>query len=260
MRLSEEQYELLEAYLRNELSAADQASFENEIRADAELLAEVNRQRELRLGLRALGIQQALQQARNQYQASMTPATPLDQPSATVRPLRSWRYWAAAASVVVLSGIGYYTYQQSASQQTELAYTESFRSGDALKGLPTTGVPAQTLTTFQDALRNYKAGNYDRTIEQLRTLPVDKQTVAYKNYLSGLSYLANKQPANAIPLLLKARQTPSSALHQKADWFLALAYVKNNDKGRALPILKQISTDSTHPFQSLAQRVLKKIQ
>lgn len=261
MKLSEEQYELIEAYLRNELSATDQASFESEIQADTELLAEVNRQREIRLGLRALGIQEALQRAREQYESSSAPASSAVNEPTTVRPLTTWRYWAVAASVVVICGIGYYAYQQTASQQAQLAYTESLRSEDVLlKGFPPATVPPQTRTTFLDALQNYKAGNYDRAIDQLRTLPADKQTIPYQNYLLGLSYLANKQPANAIPLLLKAQQTTSPALRQKADWFLALAYVKHNEKERALPLLTQISKDQTHPFQSLAQRVLKKIQ
>ena len=110
-----------------------------------------------------------------------------------------------------------------------------------------------------DALTSYKAGKYDQVIERLKTLPADRQTVHYKNYFMGLSYLANRQPTQAIPVLNKAFATPSAPLRQKVEWCLALAYVKNGQNEKALPILNRISTNKAHPFQSLAQRVLRKI-
>lgn len=263
MKLSENQFELIEAYLNNELSATDRALFENDLQTDPELLAEVNRQRELRLGLRALGIQQRLEQARIVYKTSSAADESAPDHRTNVRAFPRWQSWAAAASVVVVLGVGYYAYQQTDSRQADIAFTETVSpnaSDDLLKSFPSENVSAQTRTTFLDALSNYKAGKYDRVIEQLRVLPADKKTVAYKNYLLGLSYLANKQAVQSIPLLTKARQTSSPELQRKAEWFLALAYIKNNQKERALPLLKRISSDKTHPFQSLAQRILAKIQ
>ena len=263
MRLTEEQYELIEAYLKNELSAADRASFEIDIRADAELQLEVDRQRDIRMGLQALGIQRALQRAKTQYEASLPTATSATPKLTIVRSVSTWWYWAAAASVVVVLGIGYYAYQQTESRQTDLAYTETATSGandELIKSFPSERIAPETRTQFLDAFKNYEAGKYDQVIEQLKTLPDDKQTIHYKDYFLGLSYLANKQPSQAIPLLSKAHEASVPKLRQKAEWFLALAYVKNNQKGLALPILKQISIDKTNPFQYLAQKVLKRIQ
>ncbi|GAB2581768.1 hypothetical protein [Spirosoma areae] len=260
MKLSDDQYEIIEAYLTNELSAADRVLFENDLQANPELRQEVDRQRDLRLGLRALGIERALERAKTQYQATapIAQATSANQP--VVRPLVNWRYWAAAASVVVL-GVGYYAYQQTTDRQADIAYAETFSPDDQLtKDFPSGTLSPTAQTQFLDALSNYRAGNYDKVIEQLTTLPADKQTIHYKNYFLGLSYLANKQPVEAIPLLLKAQAAPSAKLRQKAEWFLALAYVKNGQKEKALPTLKRISTDKAHPFQSLAQRVLQKIE
>ncbi|RRB04424.1 hypothetical protein [Larkinella rosea] len=261
MKLTEDQYELIEAYLKNELSAPDRASFETDIQSDAALLAEVGRQRDLRLGLRALGIQHVLEQARTNYKTALPAAEPAPKRLAVFRTFAAWPSWVAAASVVVVLGVGYYAYQQTAGRQTDLAYNEAFRSdSDLMKGFPAETVPAETRITFLDAFKNYKAGKYDRVIEQLKTLPTDKQTIHYKNYLLGLSYLANHQPTESIPLLTKAQETPSPELHRKAEWFLALAYVKTNQKEQAVPILNRISTNKANPFQSLAQRVLQKIQ
>ncbi|GAB3769797.1 hypothetical protein GCM10028818_06530 [Spirosoma horti] len=263
MKLSEEQYELIDAYLTNELSAADRAAFEMDIQADNELRAEVDRQRDIRLGLRALGIERALEQAKAQYKATSAPVETASIHQPTVRPLVSWRYWAAAASVVVVLGVGYFTYQQTTSRQADLAYAETFSSdpsADLMKDFPSGKVLPSVRNQFMDAMTKYKSGKYDEVIDQLKTLPADKQTLPYRNYFLGLSYLANKQPVEAIPLLTKARATSSGTLQQKSEWFLALAFVKNEQKEEALPILKRISTDKAHPFQSLAKRVLKKIE
>ena len=262
MRLTEEQYELIEAYLKNELSASDRASFETDLRADVELQTEVDRQRDLRLGFRAIGIERALERARTQYKEAISMATPEPiqtawQPT-VMRPLSTWRYWAVAASVLLILGIGYYTYQQTAARRADLAYADTLPD-ELTKGFPTDNVAPDIRTRFVEALMSYKAGKYDQVIARLKTLPADKETVYYKNYFLGLSYLANKQPADAIPLLTQALGTPSVPLRQKADWCLALAYVKNGQHEKARPMLQRISTDASNPFKLLAQRVLTKI-
>lgn len=262
MKLSEEQYEVIEAYLTNELSTDDRALFDADMQADAELRAEVDRQRDLRLGLRALGIERALERAKARHQATASSVEESTVVRPLVRPLTTWRYWAAAASVVLVLGVGYYTYQQQADRRDEIAYADSFGpapSDQLMKDFPSGAFASPVRPQLADAFRNYKAGRYDRVIAQLRTLPADKQTAPYKNYFLGLSYLANRQPADAIPLLSNARTGPALVLRQKATWFLALAYVKNGQKKKALPMLKQISADKAHPFNALAQRVLQKI-
>ncbi|GAB3641214.1 hypothetical protein [Spirosoma arcticum] len=262
MRLTEEQYELIEAYLKNELSASDRTSFETDMATDADLRTEVDRQRDLRLGLRAIGIERTLDRARTQYRATLplpdsTRANANWQPT-LVRSLSTWRYWAVAASAVLVLGVGFYAYQQTAGQRTDVAYADTM-TDELTKGFPSDNLPPQVRTQFLDALTNYKAGKYDQVIERLKTVPADKQTVYYKDYFLGLSYLANQQPPEAIPLLSSALATPSAPLRQKVEWCLALAYVKNDQNEKALPILTRISTDKAHPFRALAQRVLQKI-
>ena len=272
MNLSEEQYDIIDAYLANELSASDRASFEGDIQSDAELSAEVDRQRTLRLGLRALGIERALARAKANYQATSSPEVASSETASSegestrirplMRPLNTWHYWAVAASIVLLFGVGFYAFQQQLARRDVVAYADSFGpapTDQVMKGFPMGSFPLAARPQLLDAFKNYKAGKYDRVIDQLRTLPADKQTIYYKNYFLGLSYLANRQPAEALPLLTSARMAPALALRQKATWFLALAYVKNGQKNKALPILKRISTDKANPFNALAQQVLQKI-
>ena len=259
MILTEDQYELIEAYLKNELSASDLALFEADMRADTELRIEVDRQRDLRLGLQAIGIERALKQARTQYKATQPEPVRANWQPTVIRPLLTWRYWAVAASTVVILGIGLYAYQRTVGKRTEIAYADTM-TDELTKGFSSNTFSPESRTQFTDVLKSYKAGKYDQVIERLRTLPTDKQTTYYKNYFLGLSYLANQQPAEAIPILNKAMSTPLEPLGQKVEWCLALAYIKNGQNERALPILKRINMNKAHPFQSLAQRVLQKVR
>lgn len=260
MKLTEEQYELIEAYLGNELSATDRASVEADMAADAEFRAEVDYQRSVRTGLQMLGIEQAVNRAKAQYvagqaaNASPTLVRPLGQPDRS-----RWQYWAAAASVVLLLGVGYGAYQYN-SRQSYTSSLLSAQSDDLLKEFPREGLSASARDQLVTALEAYRAGEYDKVIENVKALPENRQTVYYKDYLLGLSYLANREPVQAIPLLQSALATPSPVLRQKAEWILALAYVKNGQNEKALPILTRVSTNKANPYRKQAQQVLQKIK
>lgn len=275
MNLSEEQYELIEAYLNNELSDADRTQLEADLQTDAAWRQAVSDQRALRLGLQALAIQGGIERARAAYQASLPPTeattAPLHPASGSTgwphpgRPYPGWPWkrWVAAASVVVALGVGYWGYQSTQTPAPELAYgliLPADETDELLKAFPaesfSTAVRAQLLA----ALDFYRAGQYEQAVDRLRTLPDDRRTRYYKNYMLGLSKLAGNHPAEAIPLLQQALGSPSASLRQKADWMLALAYVKDHQPDKARPMLTRISTSPDNPFRQQAQQVLQKIE
>ncbi|WP_375446692.1 hypothetical protein [uncultured Fibrella sp.] len=265
MTLSQEQFELIEAYLANELSAADAQAFEQEIAADAALQAEIETQRTFRMGLHALAIEQRLQLARQrvrQAEKEVVQATP-DRLEAPGKPFParnrtlSWGYWAAAASIVLGLGIGVYWYQHQ-QQAPELAYADTATADQLTKSLPADIRPADR-QRIMNAIRGYKAGRYDEVIEQLKIPAADQRTGYYQSYFLGLSYLSANKPAKAIRPLTESLGTLSVPLRQKANWFLALSYLKNKEKEKALPILEKIRTDKAHPYHELAERIYAKV-
>lgn len=275
---SQAQFELIEAYLNQELSPTDRQSFERELATDDSLRADVTTHRALRLGLRGLAIERRVRQAHDRYRLRPDEAQrPADaptgsaapsQPFRVTRPARTWVRWAAAASVALGIGLGVYVYQQ-ATYPTDLAYADrglrqSLQgSADQLaKSLPATLAPTDRANLLA-AVREFKAGQYDAVIRQLTIPATDRQTTHYQRYFLGLTYLANHQPGRAIgPLqdaLMEGRPGTSSVpLRQKADWFLALAYLKNDQPEQARPIIDRIRTDQAHPYHELAQEVYEK--
>lgn len=257
---SQAQFELIEAYLNQELSPADRQSFEQEMASDDALQADVRLHRSLRMGLHGLAVEQRVRQAHERYKArpddeaapSATEPTPLPAP----RRGAGWGRWAAAASVVLGLGIGYYFLQQPA-EPASLAYAEqSLRQNDdqLTKSLPAHLAPTERRQLLT-AIEAYKTGRYDAVIDQLTIPAQDRQTEPYRHYFLGLTYLAKQQPAAAIAPLQEAVGTATGALRQKADWFLALAYLKNEQPELASPILNRIRLDTTHPYHTLAEQL-----
>nr|WP_293841236.1 hypothetical protein [uncultured Arsenicibacter sp.] len=265
MKLTEAQYELIEAYLNGELSPSDQASFEQDMALDTALADAVALQREVVSSFRAIGLERKLQQAHARWQATQEQES---EPEAVVRPMpQSTRrsvnrmYWLAAASVMLAISLSIWLYRsQQTDRNTSLAFSEAYQpdqSGDLSKNFSADIQPHQQ-ARFQSIYRQYQSGNYDAVIRELKTLPADQQTIHYRNYMLGLSYLAKKEPAKAVPYLTAALKTPTQTLHQKSEWFLALAYLKNGEQARARDALQRIAGLDSHPYHGLAAKVLLK--
>jgi hypothetical protein len=268
---SQAHFELIEAYLNQELSPADRQSFEREIAADDTLRQDLAIHERFRLGLRGLAIERRVRLAHERYTETLAaarpdiarPGTSEQQPtpfSAVHTGGSTYRRWAAAASLVAVMGLGLYAYQRQ-SGHVELAYAGQSlnQSADQLtKGLPANLTPTDRATLLE-AIRHYKAGQYDAVVEQLKIPAADQPTEAYRQYFLGLTYLTDKHPTEAILPLQQAVSTSSGTLRQKADWFLALAYVSNQQPALAKPILTRIGQDKAHPYYTLAQQVLVKI-
>jgi hypothetical protein len=263
--LSQDHFELIEAYLNQQLSPTDRQSFEQELTADESLRRHVATYRTLRKGLNGLAIEERVQQANQRYKArpDIVPVLPETQ----VRPLMPtrtqpvWVRWAAAASVLLTLSIAIYWYQRT-QQPTFLSLADSslYQPNDQLtKSLPASLTPhdRQQLLT---AIQHYNAGKYDAVIDQLRIPAKGRTSEPYRRYFLGLSYLANKQPAEAIRPLQEAVGTATGTLQQKADWFLALAYLKTEQPTLAQPILDRVRTDASHPYQGIATELAERMK
>ena len=71
----------------------------------------------------------------------------------------------------------------------------------------------------------------------------------------GLAYLKQNQPERALPIL---RQV-GSPLRQQAIWYQALALLQADQRSKAQAILKRISRTPGHPYQSEARTLLQQL-
>ncbi|WP_234736901.1 tetratricopeptide repeat protein [Tellurirhabdus bombi] len=264
MKLTPEQYELIEAYLNGQLSAADQKDLEHEIQANAELAAEMQTQRDLRVGLRTITIQNRVQAALKRYKERKSaenkpPVIPLNsQPKA-----RSidYRRWLTAASAVLILGFSTIWIWHQQEKRANSALLDNYMPDAAAfdtKNFPS-ALNQTSKNDLQKGLQSYRKGNYDEAIGQLRKLSPDRSTSSVVNYYLGLSHLSRGETNKAILYLEKASNSPQAQIRQKAIWYLAMAHLKSGNKAKAKPILERVRRDATNPFYKQANSLWDKL-
>lgn len=133
-------------------------------------------------------------------------------------------------------------------------------------------VPEDKPATLEDAFVHYESGDYKGAIAAINGNAdlvfrddddQDKdKTTFYAHYYIAQSYLADNNPAKAIPALEKAiAESPDEVLKTKTQWYLALAYLKTGSLKRSEKLLRQIAKGNQEAgYKSKAGLLLKKLR
>ncbi|WP_338869549.1 tetratricopeptide repeat protein [Spirosoma sp. SC4-14] len=210
--------ETIENYVNGQLSAEERATFEQALRSDP-AVADA-------LAFYIMSKQAAQEQARQQRMAEFD-ALRQQQPALGQRPLGSWITYAAAASIVILLGLGWYFFgPTSESTVAENQFVDTYVATHFAE-LPTTmdgrtdslklgvdlfnkGKLAEAGVIFQDVLKRHpdtdsalkyagivslRQGNYDQAIEQFHQL--SQRSDLFSNpglFYESLALLKRGQP------------------------------------------------------------------
>lgn len=260
MELSNELLEQINAYLSGQMSATEKNRFDDRLRQDTDLRQELALQRELKQGLSFLAQKDRfkhmhadldqrglLAETNHQTNQSLDTQPPARETKVISFPEQrstfhyGWAGWAMAASFVLLLGIGWVLYQSQTEKRQELAQNEraftTFFSVD-LKPAPIlpsdpdrVAASSETGQARQDSLRLQSAVEL---IQQTELKPIIRE----------LKSLATAKPGH---------------WSASAQWYLALAYLRNNQRTEALPLLQTITQLNGHPYQQEAQQLLKQL-
>ncbi|GAA4462106.1 hypothetical protein GCM10023189_38380 [Nibrella saemangeumensis] len=258
MQLSDELLEQINAYLSGQMTAVEKEQFEDRIRQDTDLREEVATQREIKQGLAMMAQKQRFSQMHTDLQKrglldrtdSSGASAPFDAagtPKVVPFPARrtlfqaNWRYWAAAASVVFLVGLGWVFFRGQSGGQPQLARNEQIFDSNfstSLKAAPATsadpdrlGAPDSGPSVTQDSVRLQEAVT---ALQQGRTQAA----------IERLTPLAQSTPGH---------------WSASARWYLALAYLRNNQRSEAEQALNQIAAMNGHPYQQEAKAVIRQL-
>lgn len=237
----------IERYLLRRMSSDEQKSFEQRVGADPDLALELafyqalwlNRDEDMRSRWTAKG--RALLQGQS-----------LSEPSAGSFSFwtRSYR-WAVAASLAVLLTAAGYWYLSMQQDAYENLYTTQFEPlKDAQLLSPSAEAPVEQ--TWKQAFAQYSAQQYDLalgTLEQLKTEPSYRQQ-AY--LLAGFCFLEQNQPEAAVREFQQVERQALS-LYNKAQFYIALAYIRAHDKPSAQAQLKRVAEDGSNSFREKAR-------
>jgi tetratricopeptide (TPR) repeat protein len=97
----------------------------------------------------------------------------------------------------------------------------------------------------------YKKRDLQSTMSLFNQL---KNPGAEDYFLNGNAALGNDRPVEAIKSFLalqqKNKENDTHLFEEDAQYFLALAYLRNNEAAAALPLFERIHADKNHPYHS----------
>jgi len=234
-------FEYIEAYVHHTLTNEELIKFEERLKTDKEFAANVEDVITSITGIETLALKEQL----NLFHEELTSEEKDAQIDKTTTSFFKWKSIAVAAIVIVaLGGIWYYNVNSN-----EGLYAK-FYSVDP--GLPTV-MSNNDNYEFYNAMVYYKRGEYDLALnvwkEELKT----KTKNDTLNYFVGSALMAKRQQADAIPFLQKVTMQKHSVFISDAWYYLALAYLKNEEKDKAIESLEQSNLPR-------ARKLLKKLK
>lgn len=260
MELSDELLEQIGAYLSGQLSVAEKDQFETRLQQDPVLQQEVTLQRELKAGLSFLAQKERFRQLHtdldkrglltetdNRIDPQPVPALPAT--AAEIVPLPAnrpiFRYglakWAMAASLVLLLGIGWVLYRNQMEKRQTLAQNERHFNDFFSDEL----IPAPGIATDPDRL----AASPDKN-ESVQ------DSVRLRLVVDGMKGEELQPAINELTILSTGKPGHWTA---SAQWYLALALLRNNQSMEARSRLQTIAQLNGHPYQQEAQRLLNQL-
>jgi len=154
----------------------------------------------------------------------------------------SYIYWAAAVSLIVVAVVTLYFLS---NQETTDSIFLSF-----YKPYPATSITRSLESAPDRAFQLYASGDYERAsvlLEEMRTDSVHAHD-PFLNLLLGNCYLNLNDFAKAYERLDEVRTSGEEVLGQQADWYYALALLKEGRKDESMELL--ISIRSAHAIYS----------
>lgn len=225
--ISQELLETIEAYLNQTMDASQLADFKQRLDQDPDLQQQVEDVSVLLSGIEAAALKEKLDGFHSEMEH-----TPLERATPVI-PIKKRKNgllrYAAAAAILVSLGL-FWIFNQAPTH--EKLFAKHFTPDP---GLPTTMSGSQQFE-FDNAMVRYKQGAYQeaaQTWEQMR----QQRASDTLDYFIGVAWLAEGASEKTIPLLEGVSTQSDSRFQEEAQFYLALAYIKENQMDKARKLL-----------------------
>jgi hypothetical protein len=228
-KLTQAQFERIEAYLRQTMSEGERLQFEKEMAGNDAFRKEVEIERELMLAVEAGAMKSRMEKIHRRL---------FQTPNKTM-------WIAIAASIILLVAVGIWLI--SRPDPVDRLYAESFTVDP---GLP---VPMSATDDylFYDAMVDYKKGKYDLAESKWSTLLIESPVNDTLLYYIGMCNVNDGNHDKAIPYLQKVIQLGSIAFRGKSEWYLALCYLRLEDFEGLDKLAKESESDYSKRIRQL---------
>ncbi|HPW97163.1 MAG TPA: hypothetical protein PK218_01225 [Flavobacterium sp.] len=166
--------------------------------------------------------------------------------------VKSFKIWYAAASIILLFGVGFYFTQNATSS----IYDDYYQSYPNVVAPTVRGEMKED--SKSEAFFEYDNGNYKKSLELFSKI-YDSENVDYALFYKGLSLMELEKTKDAIVTFKQFDLSKNNAFTPFVKWYLALSYVKENQKEKAIPLLKSL-TETDNPQQEMAKKLLSELE
>ena len=248
MKNREDNTELIEAFLNDELVGIERVDFENRLKLDADLEAEMALHKQIRGFVKENEVESLKNQVKGWLKDDANVFVPTEM-KVIKKPFFSMNTIARiAAAVAIVSGIGWFYFSNKTPEMTaEISQNKYFM--ELLAQNPGTLQGTDDRSTWTQAFREKQ---FDKVIEILEK-GIDK--TPEEVYYLGLAYSAKSNFSKAIEQF-STKIVHDSVYAEKANWAIALIYLKQNNKTEAKVLLEKISKSDSE-FSEKAKELLK---
>jgi len=228
---------LINHYFEKLLSAEEQKQFDLLMESDVDFAKEVAFQKSLK---KAITLNERAELKRK--------LTSFEPKKAKVK---SFKIWYAAASLFLIAGLGFYFSQNS----NTAIYEEFYQSYPNVVAPTVRG--EQKEDTKSEAFYEYDSGNYEKSLALFSAI-YESEKDDYALFYKALSQMELQKTNDAINTFKQFDLNKNNAFTPFVKWYLALAYLKDNQKENAMQLLKSLS-ENENPQQEMAQKLLTEL-
>jgi hypothetical protein len=225
--------DLIEKYFTSNLSHEERILFDKLLQHDQEFKDEFVFQKELK------------QSIAHQQRETIKKTLKGFEDKLSKKKVFTLKNWLAAASVLLVFSLGYFAFNKYNSSQPEKLFTSNFAPYENV--VHPTARSSDDESIESKAFSAYDSGMYYKAINLFNS--VENKDADYIRFYKAMSFLALKKNQEAIDLLLPLATTPDASTskfkwHGKANWYLGLAYLNNQEVDRAI---SQFNVVVNHP-------------
>lgn len=235
IHITEEEWELIERHLYQQLSAQEQQAFDERMNTDASWRQKVNEVKFL-----SMGVQEAVLKERI---GNFHSAVAMEQDKPVVIKVNWVKRLAIAATLVLgVSALSWLLFFRPGIG--ERLYADYYKPDPGLATL----MGVSDNYEFENAMVNYKTGDYDKALASWTALLKDNPGNDTLHYFIGSAYLAKGEEQKAAPYLDSVIKTPNSVFIQDAKWYKGLLLLKQGRKEEAVKLLKATGHAGKEPL------------
>lgn len=246
MELEEKDIELIDAFYQGTLDPVNAEAFNKRRETDPDFDQKVTDYTRIMKEIKAFGEAEFIDKIKS-WEADIVTGKETTK-EAKVISLR--QVWSIAAAIVLIAlPLGYILYNSFAvKQDLYVAYFEPYEDMISSR--------ANEVNLLDKAMESYNQGLYTEAILTFRRfLETNPDHEGAHTYLA-ISYLANDDAKAAIDILERHYISDTGLYRELTDWYLALAYLRIEQKAKATAILKKIQADHSHIYNMKAISLL----